>query len=56
MALIAKTQFFAFLYKIKVDSTFGEVKKIYDAISASLAFVAVGIRNSSGPCFVAILG
>ena len=56
MAFIAETEFFAFRDKIKIDSFFGEIKKVHDAVTTAFSLVAVRIRDSSGPCFVAILG
>ena len=55
MALIAKTKLLAFLYKIKIDGAFGEVKEIHDAVASTLAFIAVWIRNTRRPRFKAIL-
>ncbi len=56
MAFVTKSKLFALLYKIKIDGAFGEIKKVYDAVTTALPLVAVWIWDSSGPCFVAILG
>jgi len=56
MSFIAETKLFTLCDEIKVDGAFDYIKKIDHAIAATFPFITVRIWNSSGPCFITILG
>ena len=54
MTFVMETQFFALCYKIKINSALGKIKKVDNAVAATLASIAIRLWNTCRPRFIAI--
>lgn len=51
-----KTELFPIFYKIKVCGVLGKIKKIYNAVTAALTFITIGVWETSCLSFITIFG